>query len=88
MLMEVLKALNLFNGLIVYKQVTTESQGRGDLFILTVFGVIILMLEAKRKSMMWNYLDLRKCLRQPFNHMRTNRECLSRSYCFGVDHIH
>jgi hypothetical protein len=84
MLMDILKALNLFDGLTVHQQATTDSQERGDLFVLTVFGVIILILEAKRKSLVWNDLNHRKCLGQPFNYMRTNRECLSLSYCFGV----
>jgi hypothetical protein len=84
MLMDVLKALNLFDGLTVHQQATTDSQERGDLFVLTVFGVIILIIEAKRKSMVWDDLNHRKCLGQPFNYMRTNRECLSLSYCFGV----
>eukprot|EP01036_Dinobryon_divergens_P031948 gene31948-41443_t len=87
LLIDILKALDLYGKVHVRQQeTTTDTSERGDLFVVTMFGVVALVVQVQsyanyRKSGEENHL---KSLGQMFDLMQSNRECFSQSYCFGV----
>lgn len=83
-LVDILKALDLYSKFTVQQQVTQDANERGDLVVLTVFGVVLLIVEVKRPEKVPNDLTHRRSLGQNFDYLRINRECASLGYCFGV----
>jgi hypothetical protein len=47
LLVDILKALDLYLKFTVQQQVTQDVNERGDVFILSVFGVVLLILKVK-----------------------------------------
>ena len=84
MFRDILKALRLYHILGVHQQASFDTHERGDLYLITVFGIVVLTVEVKRESKKHDEISHRKCLGQLFNYMHSNRECSSLSYCFGV----
>ena len=86
-LIDILKALDLYGKVYVREQeTTTDTSERGDLFVVTIAGVVALVVEVQsdenhQKGGEENHL---KSLGQMFDLMQSNRECFSQSYCFGV----
>jgi hypothetical protein len=81
---DILKALGLFADLTVHQQVTQDVAERGDVFVLSVLGVVLLVLEVKRPNKTWDNRVHRQSLGQVYDYLQINRECTSHGYCFGV----
>lgn len=81
---DILKALNLFDKFTVHRQPTQDVKERGDVFVLSLFGVVLLILKVKCPSEQLNEVTHRNSLGQVFDYLQINRECASIGYCFGV----
>lgn len=64
LLVDILKALGLYHKFTVQQQVTQDVNERGDVFVLSVFGVVLLILEVKRPTELLDDLAHRQCLGQ------------------------
>lgn len=84
LLVDLLKALGLYHKFTVQQQVTQDVNERGDVFILSIFGVVLLILEVKRHKELLDDLIHRQSLGQNYDYLHVNRECASHGYCFGV----
>lgn len=84
LLVDILKALKLHDKFIVHQQVTQDVNEHGGVFVLSLFGVILLILEINHPAVEVNDRTHRQSLGRVFDNLRVNRECAALGYCFGV----
>lgn len=80
---DILKGLGMGSHFNVHTQMVPDLNERGDIYIVTVFGIILLLIEVKRPSVFKPQVHA-ECLGQVYDYLADNRSYYSHGYSFGV----